>query len=488
MKRRLSARLLCLLLCLTLLSGPAVRAVEQPAAFTPTFVYDGRFKDVREEDWFYPHVSTLFSLGLTRGKTADLFGVYDNISVKEVIGFTARIHSLYFYGDAEAGAAPYVPEELDEELWYLPYVLYLKGEGVLDSSFDSRMDQTASRSQTAHLAALALPEELFLPLNDAVVSVGYATHAFIPDVNDYTPYQRDILQLYKWGIVTGSDEMGRFHPDEPITRSEFSALLTRLTDPSLRVVLDWDVSAYYSAKSRTYASLVTPGTYRRTHSLGDMAAIDSNIRRMLADGASTITLQLTEENVTEAMVSALMENYLNTIRKYIEQGYNAVSCSYSGSSSRVTMRFYSSLFSDAAFASARSRTLAEAIRIHDQLWAAGAITPDMGEREKARVYYDYICTHCTYDYQAADSSVSHSAYSLFFAGTAVCDGYTAAYNLLLKLEGIACTTWSTENHIWTVATLDGQSCHIDTTWGSQSPAARDSYFGMTEKASLHRFD
>ena len=487
MKRHLTARLLCLLLCLALCSGLTVHAVDRPAAFTPSTAYDGRFLDVKETDWFYPNVATLFSLGLTRGKTADLFGVYDNISVKEVIGFAARVRSLYFYGDAEMGAMYYVPEELDEELWYLPYVLYLKSDGVLDDSLDGRMDQAASRSQTAHLAARALPAELFLPINDAVVSVGYATHAFIPDVDEYTPYQRDILQLYKWGVVSGSDEMGRFFPDEPITRSEFSALLTRLTDPALRVVLDWDVSAYYSAKARTYADLVTPGTYRRSHGLNDLTAIDSNIRYMLSDGASTISLQLTEEKVNEAMVSALMENYLTTIRKYIEQGYNAVSCSYNGGTNRVTMRFYSSLFSDGAFATARSRTLSEAIRIHDQLWADGVITSDMSQREKAYAYYDYICSHCTYDYQAVDNSISHSAYSLFFNGTAVCDGYTAAYNLLLKLEGIDCTTWSTESHIWTVATLDGQTCHIDTTWGSQSPAVRGSYFGMTERESLSRF-
>lgn len=476
-------RLIALLLCLILLSGLTVQAV---GAFpAPAQAYDGRFLDVREEDWFYPNVATLFSLGLTRGKTADLFGVSDNLSIKETIGFAARLRSLYYYGDAEAGPLPFFPEELDEELWYLPYVLYLKAEGVIDSAFDGSMDRNATRAQTAHIAVSALPEELFTEINDAVVSVGYATHGFIPDVDDYTPYQEDILQLYKWGVVSGSDEVGRFHPGEPITRSEFSALLTRLTDPSLRVVLDWDVSAYYSAKSKTYASLIPPGTYRRSHSLGDMAAIDGNIRYMLAGGGSTLSLQMTEENVTEAMVSVLMENYLDTIRKYIEQGYNAVSCSYSAG--RVTMRFYSSLFSDGQFATARSRTLAEAIRIHDQLWAEGSITADMSEYERARVYYDYICGHCAYDHQAAANSISHSAYSLFFAGTAVCDGYTAAYNLLLKLEGIDCTTWSTKDHIWTVAVLDGRSCHIDTTWGSQSPAARNSYFGMTEKESLSRF-
>ena len=483
MKRRLTA----LLLCLVLLCGHTAYAVGQASLFFPVQTYDGRFTDVQEEDWFYPNVATLFSLGLTKGKAADLFGVYDNISVKEAIGFAARVRSLYFYGDAEYGASFYLDEELDEELWYLPYVLYLKEEGVLDNAFDSRMDHSASRAQTAHIAVSALPEELFSEINDTTVSVGYATRAFIPDVDDYTPYQQEILQLYKWGIVTGSDEMGRFHPDDPITRGEFSALLTRLTDPSLRVVLDWDVSAYYTAKSKTYASLITPGTYRRTHALGDLSAIDSNVRYMLSSNASTITLQLPKEGVTEAMVSALMGDYLNTIRTYIEQGYNAVSCSYSGATGRVTLRFYSSIFSDAAFASARSRTLAEAIRIHDQLWADGDITASMTEWEKARVYYTYLCNHCAYDYSAVDSSVSHSAYSLFFMGSAVCDGYTAAYNLLLKLEGIPCSTYSTEDHIWTVATLDGVSYHIDPTWGDQASSIRYEYFGMTEAQSLSRF-
>ena len=70
---------------------------------------------------------------------------------------------------------------------------------------------------------------------------------------------------------------------------------------------------------------------------------------------------------------------------------------------------------------------------------------------------------------------------------AVCDGYTAAYNLLLKLEGIDCTTMSTTDHIWTVATLDGTQYHIDPTWGDQTGTIAYRYFAMTEAASLARF-
>ena len=66
---------------------------------------------------------------------------------------------------------------------------------------------------------------------------------------------------------------------------------------------------------------------------------------------------------------------------------------------------------------------------------------------------------------------------------AVCDGYTGAYNLLLRLEGIDCTAQFNTDHIWTVATLDGTRYHIDTTWGDQGTRVDMSFFAMSEAAS-----
>ena len=83
--------------------------------------------------------------------------------------------------------------------------------------------------------------------------------------------------------------------------------------------------------------------------------------------------------------------------------------------------------------------------------------------------------------------MSHSAYRLFDEGIAVCDGYTAAYNLLLKLEGIDCGTWSAADHIWTTAELDGHTYHIDTTWGDQTYGVEYRYFAMTEADAVSRF-
>lgn len=128
-----------------------------------------------------------------------------------------------------------------------------------------------------------------------------------------------------------------------------------------------------------------------------------------------------------------------------------------------------------------------AIQVHDQLWKEGQITDNMSEYDKAKVYFTWLCGHCRYDYHSTTSSMSHSGYSALVDGLAVCDGYTAAYNLLLKLEGISCTTASTADHIWTVATLDGHTYHIDPTWGDQSSTVDYRYFAMSEAYALSRF-
>lgn len=478
-------RLLALLLCAALLWGVPVQAAAAGTAdnFRPVRTYEDEFSDVKSGSWYYENVTSLYEMGLAQGKTAHLFAPGDSVTVGEAAAFAARLLSLYEFGEAESGAASCPAEGA----WYLPYVRYLQSRDVIAQEFDGCYTTPATRAQMAHIIARVLPEGEFSEINATPVSVGYATRKYIQDVDDYTPYQQEILQLYKWGIVSGSDASGSFRPGSSITRAEYAALLTRVADPALRVRLNWDVSDAYSAKSATYQSLVEMGTFHRSHLPGDTDAIDNNLRWMLASGRTAISLQMEPVWVTKDHVSQLMQQYLNQIRQYVEQGYNAVSCSYSQETGEVTLRFYSSIFSDQIQASARRETLQRAIEVHDQLWQNGTIRGDMSEYEKAKAYYIWICENCAYDYRADDTSVSHSAYSVFFMGSAVCDGYVAAYNLLLKLEGISCGTVSTTEHIWTVAELDGKTYHIDPTWGDQTGTIRYEYFGMTEAQAMGRF-
>ena len=484
MKKRFCALVLSVVVLLS--SLPVLAAGGSMGNFAPMRTYDGRFADVTQGSWSYDNIVYLYELGLTDGQSATSFGVSSHITIGEALSFAARIHSTYYLGDPEAGALAYGG---DGGAWYTPYLRYLTASGVSTATqFSGQYDRYATRAQMAHILGNILPSSEFAPINDTAVTMGYAQRLYITDVNDYTPYQSDILQLYRWGILTGSDSQGSFDPEAYITRSEFAAMLTRLVNPTLRLTLAWDVTSAYSAEGTTYADLIQGGALSyTTHPLEDTNAIDANIRHMLKIGSNTITLRFSPETLTRSFVTELMNRYLSTVRTYIEQGYNAVTCNYSTSSGTVTFRFYSSLFSDDLFDSAQEKTLNAAIAVHDHLWQTGAITAGMTEREKAHAYYTWVCDNTTYDYRATDTSLSHSAYSLFTMGSAVCDGYTAAYNLLLKLEGIACSTASTTDHIWTVATLDGTTVHIDPTWGDQAGYTNYTYFGMTPSFSLSRF-
>ena len=470
MKKRLP---LLLALCL-LLTVPALAAEDSMDNFVRSRTYGQQFSDLTADSVFYSNVSALYEYGLSVGKPDGTFGLKDSLTVGQAVIFAGRIRSLYRTGDPELGPAAYRTEG---QAVAAPYLLYLQAEGILGTELDGQLTSAATRAQMAHVLANLLPSEALPAVNEELVSEGYATRRFITDVTEYTPYQQDILTLYRTGVCAGVDAYGTFLPDSAITRGAAAAMLTRLADPALRVTPDWDLSYAYSARGTTLASLVEPGTYIASPATD--VEMDSDVRYMLSRGESTLTLRY--PGLSAAKARQVMQQALSTVKLYCEQGYNAVSCSYSLAGD-MTLTFSAAGAGDRA-QEYRTAAMEAAIAVHDQLWADRQITSHMTELEKARVYYNWVCENTTYDYQAGDDSISHTPYSLFALGTAVCDGYTGAYNLLLKLEGIDCTALSNSSHLWTVATLDGTEYHIDTTWGDSGRAFSYNYFAMTEERS-----
>ena len=470
MKKRLP---LLLALCL-LLTVPALAAENSMGNFVRSKTYGQQFSDLTADSVFYSNVSALYEYGLSVGKPDGTFGLKDSLTVGQAVIFAGRIRSLYRTGEAELGPAAYRTEG---QATAIPYLLYLQAEGILGTELDGQLTNAATRAQMAHVLANLLPVEALPPINGELVTEGYATRRFITDVTEYTPYQRDILTLYRTGVCAGVDAYGTFLPDSAITRGAAAAMLTRLADPALRVTLDWDLSYAYSAKGTTLASLVEPGPYVASPATDE--EMDNAVRYMLSRGENTLTLRYPGLSAVKAR--QVMQQALSTVKLYCEQGYNSASCSYSLSGD-MTLTF-SAAGAEDRVQEYRTASMDAAIAVHDQLWADQQITSGMTELEKARVYYTWVCENTAYDYQAGDGSISHTPYSLFALGTAVCDGYTGAYNLLLKLEGIDCTTLSNSSHIWTVATLDGTEYHIDTTWGDSGRAISYNYFAMTEERS-----
>lgn len=478
MKRRIHTLILTAALLLALLP---IRTYAW-SSFAPVEAYAGQFADVKASDWFYEDVKTLYELGLARGK-GDLFDPNGELTVAEVITMASRLRSLYETGGSESGHDEY---DIGVGAWYVPYLRHLIAKGAIGEELKGAYDRPATRAEAAHVMANALPEELFDPVNRETVAAGRASGQYLQDVGEDTPYWEDILLLYDWGIAGGAGAGGSFQPWESISRCQAAAMVVRLAYGERRLTLDWEIRPSYSREGTTLADLVSSdGSFYEDPLPDEREKIDADVRYMLSRGERTIRLQYPSGTAGRAFVEKLNQTFLDVVRNYVEQTYNYVQVSYSPNAGYVLLTFASSLYPESQVDYYREATMEYALEVHDSLWESGALTEDMTDYDKARVYFTWICDYCRYDHGSA--GMSHTGWRAFAEKIAVCDGYTAAYNLLLKLEGIECGTWSTADHIWTVADLDGRTYHIDTTWGDQNYGVEYRYFAMTEADALARF-
>lgn len=459
-------------------AAPALSVSEQRTLSSPfarTRRYENNFSDVSETAWYRASVAALYEYGLTEGTDSGLYAPDESVTLAELTAFSARLRAHW--------AGETLPAARAGETWYQPYVTYLQAAGLLDTAFDGHYTEAATRAQMAGIFAAALPEEWLDARNAATVTEGYALRRYITDVDDYTPYQPQILWLYKQGIVGGVDENGSFLPDAALKRSEAAALVVRMIDPDARLTLTWQTPSYRSAAGTKWADLVSePAEVTAAPASDDTAAIDALLRRMLRDNVSTVSLQY-DGGLTADETAKLTRAFTTGIKRYCEQMYNSATCR-AYASGKATLTFSSTACTPAQLMDYRAKTMARAIAVHDALWESGYLSAEMTEYELARAYFVWLCNNCAYDEGAAGSrSLSHLAYSALVDGVAVCDGYTGAYNLLLRLEGIECTALFNSDHIWTLAVLDGETYHIDTTWGDQGSRVDMSFFGMTEAQS-----
>ena len=216
MKKRITTTILTLLMlfCCT----TAAFANEGLGNFKKVNDYvSGQFKDVANGKWYTENIKTAYELGLMKGSGA-MFNLNGNITLAETLAIACRIHDTY-YGGTEAfeQGSP----------WYQVYVDYAIEHDIIRLGEYSGYTLPATRAQFVSLLDASVPPEALVAINDIQA---------IPDVSGTESYGESAYRFYQAGVLTGSDKYGTFNPESNISRSEVSAIVTRIVATSLRKV------------------------------------------------------------------------------------------------------------------------------------------------------------------------------------------------------------------------------------------------------------
>lgn len=177
---------------------------------------DGAFTDVPEGAWYQSELDICVDAGLLKGKEAGRFDPDGSVTLAECVAIAARVYSLNEWDGMEF---------VQGEPWYQVYVDYALTKGILEEGEFAVYDVPATRRQFAGIMAHALQ-------NASLARMSSVEDGAVPDVETGSPYYDEIYELYRAGILTGS-EGGAFLPENTIARCEVAAIVARSVEPGL---------------------------------------------------------------------------------------------------------------------------------------------------------------------------------------------------------------------------------------------------------------
>ena len=115
----------------------------------------------------------------------------------------------------------------------------------------------------------------------------------------------------------------------------------------------------------------------------------------------------------------------------------------------------------------------------------GALPADASDADKEVLLHDRLCAAVTYpDGNGPYPDLCYSPYGALVSGSAICDGYARALQLLLTAAGIKATVVEgfSENgaaHMWDVVYLAGEPYFVDPTWDDALDTPVHAYCNVT---------
>ncbi len=247
MKRHIWTKLILILYFVSLLTSFA--AAGDFSSFRSVNRDFDRFQDVKETAWYAESVEQAYAYGLMQGRSQSKFSPGGTLTVAECVALADRLHSIYEQDGAEF--------QQKVKPWYTDYVRYAVEHRILSVQMLREIDCTEkiTRGLFARILSRAMPAGALEAINDI-------PDESIPDVKPGSEAYPAIYQLYRAGVLTGSDEVGSAKPDSTINRSEAAAILLRIAVPEQRqsFALQTEFPIYASTGySKTIRALDYPG-------------------------------------------------------------------------------------------------------------------------------------------------------------------------------------------------------------------------------------
>lgn len=411
------------------------------------------FVDVPDDAWYADDLIYTVDLDVVHGYSEELFMPDLPVTQAQFVTMLGRL----FGGISEDGYTSYIAWAIDND-----YV----DERVFDD------DAWLTTEQVAVLLDTFIEKSGIEPVDYEPIEV----YIFYGQPAD----EEDFAVALGYGLLVVDDD-GYIYPRKFVSRAECVVMLARLSKSLIpeRTVFE-------------YADLF-PVEYEfiSKHSIDDSDAIENNIRYVLQSNVRSLdfdfpfeTEGITGYDYSDAYAVAL-RHYPEFASKYVS-GYNVGR----DGNGRIQFKHWPDYMDD--IQPYQNDALETALEVRDRLYGTGQLAVSMSEYEKARVYYWYIVDTCDYDWYSfhgiTDVPFAWMSYGPVILHKGTCQGYTALFNLFMRIEGVECSTVFTDDHIWSTAILDGTLYHVDTNWSDwKDLEPSEEWFGMTPEFALSRY-
>ena len=438
----LPALLLAAFLCCSATLAVSAQTIADTAAT--------EFSDVTTDDWFYEDVTRLSSLGILNGYPDGQFHPEREITTAEFIKVLICTDTAALEPVTDS-TSPFADH------WASGYIAEALRRGILtEAEIASGFypDAPISRSEMTKMMIRALglePARIDDPFTD------------ISDIYASTAYNEYLLRGYP-----ADDGSRTYNGASSALRSEAAAIALR--------VIEYREDAY---------------SYKRDAILANAAENPLTTESELIDLFYILNREFITEFTFETPIpiGVWQQYYQHSNIIYVEYFYSSsVSVKYikGGNEYMLTLQYDRDIDE---LKELRSKADQKADAVIDSI-----ITDSMSDHDKVKAIHDYIILNCEYDFDnyllGSIPSESRMAYGVLCERKAVCQGYTAAFNLLCSKVGIRSVAIggfapnSSEDHSWNMVLIGGQIYYVDTTHDDPVPDRKGrtsyKYFYLTE--------